>query len=81
MIRLLFWFLIAFVAVSALRKFAGAAPGRRDAAPGGAGRPPEDMVRCRACGLNLPKSEAVPAGGQWACCAQHARAPGADAGP
>ncbi len=70
--RLLFWALIGVLAYLALRRLA------RDGQPGGRGRPgssraAEDMVRCAVCGLNLPKSEALPLDGRWACCAEHAR--------
>jgi len=33
----------------------------------------EDMVRCRHCGLNLPRSEAVGEAGDWYCSAEHRR--------
>ena len=71
MIRLLFWALIAWLAIAGVRKLAAGA---------GAGRGParaaaEDMVRCATCQLNLPKSEAIAFEGGWACCAEHARAP------
>jgi len=67
--RLVFWGLIAFLVAVAVRRLAGggqALPPRRDA-------PAEDMVRCCVCGLNLPKSEALPLDGHWACCPEHAR--------
>lgn len=38
---------------------------------------PEAIVRCDACGLNLPQSEALPAPGvdpqRWYCCEEHRR--------
>jgi uncharacterized protein len=72
LIRLLFWALVAWLLIVGVRRLAAggaAAAGRSGAA--------EDMVRCSTCGLNLPKSEAIPMGGAWACCAEHARVPAA----
>ncbi len=37
---------------------------------------PEEMSRCARCGVHLPRSEAVLAGGQLFCCPEHR-----DAGP
>ena len=34
-------------------------------------RPPEDMVACGRCGVNLPKSEAFQAQGRFFCCKDH----------
>jgi uncharacterized protein len=31
----------------------------------------EDMVRCAHCGMHLPKSESILAGGNFFCCAEH----------
>ncbi len=31
----------------------------------------EDMVRCVHCGVHLPKSESILAGGHFFCCAEH----------
>jgi uncharacterized protein len=31
----------------------------------------EDMVRCAHCGVHLPKSESILAGGNFFCCAEH----------
>ncbi|WP_175955584.1 PP0621 family protein [Burkholderia sp. BCC0405] len=64
-----------------------------DGTPGGAGaaRPngdarslPEPMVRCAECGVHVPKGDAVAAGGEYFCSAEHAqrhaaRASGRDA--
>jgi uncharacterized protein len=41
-------------------------PGTRAAGP-----PNEEMVRCAHCGLHLPRSEAVSAGGQLYCSDAH----------
>jgi uncharacterized protein len=36
-------------------------------------RPPiaENMVRCKVCGVNLPRSEAIMSRGQFYCSEQH----------
>ncbi|CAB3967304.1 pyrimidine deaminase [Burkholderia cenocepacia] len=46
----------------------------------GAGRPngdaralPEPMVRCAECGVHAPKGDAVAAGGEYFCSAEHAQ--------
>ncbi len=33
----------------------------------------EDMVRCKVCGVNLPRSEALLSKGQFYCCDEHRR--------
>lgn len=69
--RLLFWGVIGLLAYWALRRVArGGQPSVR---PRSGAAAAEDMVRCAVCGLNLPKSEALPLDGKWACCAEHAR--------
>lgn len=70
MIRVLFWLVIGALAYAGLRKLAG---GGRQGPGAPARRGPENMVRCRVCGLNVPQSEAIAVGTEWACCAQHAR--------
>lgn len=37
-------------------------------------RPTEDMVRCSYCGVHLPRSEAIMAGGKFYCSDAHRRA-------
>ncbi|MCA8100541.1 PP0621 family protein [Burkholderia contaminans] len=34
---------------------------------------PEPMVRCAECGVHAPKGDAVAAGGEYFCSAEHAR--------
>lgn len=34
----------------------------------------EDMVRCKTCGVNLPRSEAILSGGRFYCCDEHRHA-------
>jgi len=71
MMRLLFWGLAGWLLYLGIRKLGrgGDASLRQ---PGSRGHA-EDMVRCVTCGLNLPKSEALPFEGRWVCCAEHAR--------
>ncbi|MFA5081187.1 MAG: PP0621 family protein [Hydrogenophilaceae bacterium] len=33
----------------------------------------EDMVRCKVCGVNMPRSEALLAQGSFYCCEEHRR--------
>lgn len=68
MIKLLIWFLLAWLVVTGLRKIARSEPASRP----GAGNLQEEMVRCVRCGLHVPKSEAFPVDGGWACSPGHA---------
>lgn len=34
---------------------------------------PEDMVRCRKCGVHLPKPEGIMLKGDYYCCEDHAK--------
>jgi len=61
---------------------------RREAKPPGKTSPrpprlakPEDMVRCDACGLHLPRSDALVTPHGIFCCADHQRAGRAPPGP
>jgi hypothetical protein len=68
--KFLFWIVIAFVVLLGLRLLnLGAAKRRaRDASADGKGPPPsEAMVRCRRCGVYLPRAEALPAGDGFTC--------------
>lgn len=50
------------------------APGAGAARPNGDARSlPEPMVRCAECGVHAPKGEAVAAGGDYFCSAEHAQ--------
>ena len=69
--RLLFWVLIGLLVYFVVRGLTRG--GQQDTRSRSAIGPAEDMVRCAVCGLNLPKSEALPLDGKWACCAEHAR--------
>ncbi|KVO36893.1 deaminase [Burkholderia ubonensis] len=50
------------------------AQGYRGAAHAGGAQPlPEPMVRCAECGVHAPKGDAVVAGGEYFCSAEHAQ--------
>jgi uncharacterized protein len=75
--KFLFWIVVAFGVLLALRLAgAAAAKRRRDAgaATNGARSPAETMVRCRRCGVYLPRDDALPAADGFVCadpaCAQ-----------
>lgn len=70
LIRLLLWCVVGWLAYQGIRALGR---GNRPGAAVPPAAPSEDMVRCRACQLNLPRSEAIAIDGQWACCAEHAR--------
>jgi uncharacterized protein len=67
MVRILFWIVLAVV-VYAVTKSWSRAGARRT---GAADKPPEAIVRCAACGLNVPQSEALARGGEWYCSREH----------
>ncbi|WP_446902353.1 PP0621 family protein [Burkholderia sp. YIM B11467] len=49
-------------------------PGSGAARPNGDARSlPEPMVRCAECGVHAPKGDAVAAGGEYFCSAEHAQ--------
>ena len=67
MLKLLIWLAIGMLAVFWFR-----ASKRRHVAPPSEARPEvEDMVRCRVCGVNLPRSEAILSRGRFYCCPEH----------
>jgi uncharacterized protein len=48
---------------------------KRAAQDSGTGqKPAEDMVKCRTCGVNMPRSEAILSQGRFYCCDEHRRA-------
>jgi uncharacterized protein len=66
--RLLFWIILGAIVYAVLKGWArggGSAPARRHAAA------PETMVRCEACGLNVPESDAFSRDGRWFCSREH----------
>ena len=46
---------------------------RHESKPAERARQAEDMVRCRVCGVNLPRSEALLSQGRTYCCDEHRR--------
>lgn len=68
MSRLLFLLAVIVVVFLLLRSFRKQAPKQQDA-PAVA----EEMVRCAKCGVHLPKSESILAGGNFYCCDAHRR--------
>jgi len=65
--RLLFWIILGAIVYALLKGWArgGAAAARRRAPA------PETMVRCEACGLNVPESDAITRDGRWFCSQEH----------
>lgn len=57
-------------------KFLGSKRGadRADGESRARGNQVEDMVRCKVCGVNLPRSEAIMSQGRIYCCDEHRRA-------
>lgn len=72
--KIVFWIVVFFVVLLALRLVNVAASRKRNAPPAddpGAGRrrelPAEPTVRCATCGTYLPKAEARPAADGYTC--------------
>jgi hypothetical protein len=70
--KIILFLVLAFVAYMVIK---GAA--RRSRPPAASDRPPEHMVACGRCGVNLPKSEALEEDGRFYCSEEH-RLPGAE---
>jgi len=66
MARLLIWILLGVVAYAVLRNWSRGGDKRV-----ATGKVPEAIVRCAACGLNVPQSEAHAQAGQWYCSREH----------
>ena len=65
--RLLFWILLGVIAWAVMKNWTRAGVRRqRPEAPAA-----ERMVRCEACGLNVPESDALTRGGRWFCSREH----------
>jgi uncharacterized protein len=67
MSRLLFLMAVVVVVYLLLRSY------RRQAPKQDAPAPAEEMVRCAQCGVHLPKSESILAGGSFYCSDAHRR--------
>jgi len=78
--KLLVLLVVVLAAYALLRALAGP---RRGSGPfssgsdsggsGPRGREGERMVPCSQCGVNVPESEALAAGGRFFCCDEHQR--------
>jgi uncharacterized protein len=67
MSRLLFLLAVAVVVYLLLRSYRRQPPKQDTSAPA------EEMVRCVQCGVHLPKSESILAGGNFYCSDVHRR--------
>jgi len=65
MSRLLFLLAVVIVVYLLLKSYRKQPP-KQDASA-----PAEDMVRCAQCGVHLPRSESIMAGGNFYCCDAH----------
>ena len=64
--------LVTVLVVYLLRRMAGnRVDPTKSAPPAGKSKAAEDMVRCQACGVNLPRSEALMSQGRFYCCDEH----------
>jgi len=59
-------FIVVYLFLRSYRRRVQAAP-----PPAAAAKHGEDMVRCRVCGVHLPKSEAVTSRGEIYCSKEH----------
>jgi len=59
-------FIVVYLFLRSYRRRTEAAP-----PPAAAAKHGEDMVRCRICGVHLPKSEAVSSRGEIYCSKEH----------
>jgi uncharacterized protein len=66
-------FIVGYLIIRSGKRKSGEAP------PPSATRD-EDMVRCRVCGVHLPKSEALSSRGDFYCTEEHLRISGGDRG-
>jgi uncharacterized protein len=67
MSRLLFLLAVVIVVYLLLKSFRKQLPKQDVSAPA------EDMVRCAQCGVHLPRSESIMAGGNFYCSDAHRR--------
>lgn len=68
--KILVVILVTVLVVYLVRRMAQNRDGGRIKPPSGAGKV-EDMVRCKVCGVNLPRSEAILSQGRIYCCDDH----------
>lgn len=67
MVRILFWIVLAVVVYAVAKSWSRAATRRSRAAD----KPSEAIVTCAACGLHVPRSEALARDGEWFCSREH----------
>jgi uncharacterized protein len=72
MSRVLIYLALGAVAYWLLKSRNGRPAGH--AVPADRERPVETMVQCTHCGVHLPRSEGIIAGGKHYCCEAHGRA-------
>ena len=69
--KLIFWIVVVFIVLFALRLVNVSKAKRRGGAAGDdtkkAGTPAETMVRCASCGVFLPQGDARPVAGGFVC--------------
>jgi len=74
--KIVFWIVVVFAVLFALRLWNSAKARRRDAGKAQGAAAPEAMVKCVRCGVFLPRADALPAPGGYRCtdpkCAQAA---------
>lgn len=68
--RLLFWFLLG-LGVYLLYRAAKRRNQRQDEDRRASAPNVEDMVRCKVCQVNIPRSEAILTHGSFYCCEAH----------
>lgn len=71
MSRLLFFAAVVAVVYLLLKSYRSRAAGQNAHARTDHAGHAEDMVRCIYCGVHLPKSESILAGGKYYCCEAH----------
>jgi uncharacterized protein len=74
--RILFFVLLGVAAYVVYRWWRAAQRIERARTEAAAKGRSEAIVRCAVCGLNLPQSDALAAGGRWYCSEEHRRREG-----
>lgn len=66
-------FTVVYLVLSKYKRKIGksAPPPGQDGSRHGGSKHGEDMVRCRVCGIHLPKSEAITSRGEIFCTREH----------
>ncbi len=69
--RLLIWVLLGMIVYALMRGRMRIGSRRAGGRPPHGAKVSEPMVRCQACGLNVPQSEALAREGRWFCSREH----------